>query len=37
MSQRYCVEGGAFAPKSHLKSVAWIEAYERRNVDLGLA
>ena len=31
------MEAGAFAPKSQLKTMTWIGAYEDQNVDLGLA
>ena len=31
------MEMGAFLPKSDMKSTAWINAYEDRNVDIGLA
>ncbi|MEH6628443.1 MAG: malate synthase G [Motiliproteus sp.] len=31
------MEAGAFAPKGQLKTMAWILAYEDRNVDIGLA
>ena len=31
------MEAGAFAPKSQLKTMTWISAYEDQNVDLGLA
>ena len=31
------MEMGAFLPKADMKSTAWINAYEDRNVDIGLA
>ena len=31
------MEAGAFAPKTQLKSMTWISAYENSNVDIGLA
>lgn len=31
------MQAGAFLPKDQIKTQAWIEAYENRNVDIGLA